>query len=50
MRNDAGLNISPISASRTFLAPDSAVDSLARPDHFLVVYGSNLSRHYQEVN
>jgi len=45
-----GLKHFTICASRTFLAPDSVVDSLARPDHFLVVYGPSLSRHYQEVN
>jgi hypothetical protein len=50
MCNDAGLEHFTTCASRTFHAPDSVVDSLARPVHFLVVYGPSLSRHYQEVN
>ena len=50
MRNDAGLKHFTDVCDAHFLAPDSVVDSLARPDHFLVVYGPSLSRHYQEVN
>jgi hypothetical protein len=48
MSNDAGLEHFHHMVLRAhFHAPDSVVDSLARPVHFLVVYGPSLSRHYQ---